>query len=705
MEGQYNNKDAGTVILMLDNKCLPPCYCFETDSHEVRSISPEILDEVLEWVSQFKPSPPSMLYMVGAPQELDIEVQKVLEDVASSVICAPMQTAEQEKAGLPFSNTQMVVFPSLVDFERDNGIARGRSCVVHIGCEEISRWSEVLKAQATEIDVSRMRFRPRNLHQWDRSHLKAYRYQFIKLRVLKYRLYRAGVSVGWELRSFSRCPAMRTLVTIGPDGLCYPCPTFYYAGQTNGLGAFKTLTSDRVFLQNSKQTCRLCQSEYCEACLFWESGHVTGEVTTCELPTGIDRDTSWEEIIRDKDRSGYSWLKIIFMKMKNIWSLRYRRLKNTFIMKKKKWALRPSNTRSLYYRLIRSKFVLTMIKPPASFRKSPLILHSSQLESCVRNGLPEIHEYKNVLFVPGLKAVYYDNGELIQSSTSKGGLSQNLKQPSFIDIQQVKHSVAIDKALFGGRIFPHFGHFLLESLSRLWPLVVSDMEKEVFECDILYWTSNLSTGAIQYKVSQQALVILESLNIKPNIRILNQPVLIHKLIIPKQAVILDSEIYPIFRTLLKTAGDRIIRMYRQSRKDEYKDKVYLSRSNLPLAKRNCVNEKKLENILKDHGFGIFHTQEMSIADQIGLLNSAKIIVGTEGSAFHTMLLSEISGKTILCLTYGEPERTYIGIDRICEVDTKYIRCMYPHPLCMKPRSIKDTIIDIPKACKGIMQYI
>ncbi len=689
---------------MLDNKCPPPCYCFETDSREVCSISPEILDEVLEWVSQFKPSPPSMMYMVGAPQELDEEVQKLLEDVAGSVICAPMQTAEQEKAGLPFSRTQMVVFPSLADFERDHGIARGRSCVVHIGCEEISRWSEVLKAQGTKIDVPRLRFRPGNLNLWDRSHLKSYRDQLFELEALKYRLYIKGVSVGWELRSFNRCPAMRTMVTIGPDGLCYPCPTFYYAGQTNGLGAIKTLTSERVFFQSSKKRCRLCQWGNCEACLFCESGHAIGEVAVCELPTYIDRDTLWEEIIWDKDRSGYSRLKRIFMKKKKIWSLRYKRLKNKFVMKKKQfmkkkknWAVRPSNTRSLYYRLIRSKFVLKWIKPPASFRNSPLILHSSQLETCVRNGLPEIHEYKNVLFVPSFRAVYYDNGELIHSSILKRDLGEELnpKHPFSIDIQQVKHSAVLDKAWFGGQILGQFGHFLLESLSRLWPLAVSDMAKEVFECDVLY------SGA----ASKLGSMIFESLNIKPNIRILNQPVLIHKLIFPNQAVILDSEVYPIFRTLLKTTGDRIIRMYSQSRKDEYKDKVYLSRSNLSFAKRNCINEKRLEDILKDHGFGIFHPQEMSLADQIGLLNRAEIIVGTYGSAFHTMLLSEISGKIILCLVFGEPNRTYTGIDRICDVDTKYIKCMYPHPLCMKPDSKKDTIIDIPKACQGIMQHI
>lgn len=305
MEGQSNNKDVGTVLLMLDNKCLSPCYCFKADGHEFRTMSPEILDEVLEWVSQFKPFPPNTMYMVGAPQELDEEVQEVLEDVADSVICAPMQKTEQDKAGLPFSQTQMIVFPSLADFEKDIRIIRGRSCVVHIGREEISRWSSTIKGLSKDSSVTKMRFRPKNLHLWNRTHLKAYRNQFIELEALKYRLNTAGVLVGWEPSSMRRCPAVRSLVTIGPDGLCYPCPTFYYAGQTNGLGEFKTLDSDRIFSKSPEQTCRLCKSEYCEACLFSESGHAAGEVGVCELPTGQDGDTSWEEIIWNKDRSGY----------------------------------------------------------------------------------------------------------------------------------------------------------------------------------------------------------------------------------------------------------------------------------------------------------------------------------------------------------------------------------------------------------------
>jgi hypothetical protein len=303
MEEQTQSHEAGTVIVMLDNQCASPCYSFDTDHREICVMSPKILDEVLEWVSQLQPSPPGVLYMVGAPQTLEQEVRETLEDVAERVICAPMLPAEQERAGLPFAKTQMVVFPSLAEFEKNRDILGGRSGVVHLGPEEVSQWFTTVTAQTTE---AKLRFRLKNLHLWDRSHLKAYHDQRLEIEADRLHLRASGVNVEAGLNSAARCPAHRTLATIGPDGLCYPCPTFYYAGQPHGLGALKSLAGDRVFSQDGEHKCRRCLSERCEACLFYESGHVTaGEVSVCELRPGLDKDASWASIVWLKDQSGY----------------------------------------------------------------------------------------------------------------------------------------------------------------------------------------------------------------------------------------------------------------------------------------------------------------------------------------------------------------------------------------------------------------
>jgi hypothetical protein len=684
-----------TVIVMLDNQCASPCYGFDTDQREVHAMSPEILDEVLEWVSHLQPSPPDLLYMVGAPQALGEEVREVLADIAGCVICAPLPRTAQEQAGLPFAATQLVVFPSLAAFEKDPDLLGGRAGVVHLGPEEISRWFQAVRGRTTEV---RLRFRPKHLPGWTRSDLRAYLCQRSELETLQQYLTKAGVSVGWELHAVSRCPARRSLATIGPDGLCYPCPTFYYAGQTAGLGALKTLAGDRVFLPDGEPQCRFCQSEGCEVCLFYASGQAgRGEVTACDFPTE-KRNAAVPPHIRtapkpSPSRGGGEF----FRKSRKAWAVRRERLRRALAQKARIWATRPSRSRTLYYRLIHAPFVVKRIPPPLSFRESPLIQHSRELGACVHEGLPEIQEYHEVFFVPGLRAVYDDHGVLIRSSVSRSA-----PPPACIDVPRVEHSPIIDRGLFGGVIFPHFGHFLCESLCRLWPFAVPSMAQEVSDCDILYWSPDGKAGDT---VLRPGRVILASLGIDTQVHTVHRPVLIRKLIIPNQAILLNGQIYPIFRTLLKTAGDRITRMYRQSRKEEYADKVYLSRSKLPFRQRTCVNEKRLEALLQYHGFGIFHPQEMPLVDQIGLWDRAQIVVGTWGAAFDTMLFSEVSQKTILCLTDGGHDRTFIGVDRICGADTKYIRCMYPHPLCTKRGAPKDRIMDVARACQGILPYI
>jgi capsular polysaccharide biosynthesis protein len=315
-----------------------------------------------------------------------------------------------------------------------------------------------------------------------------------------------------------------------------------------------------------------------------------------------------------------------------------------------------------------------------------------------------------VWFVPALRAIYKDNGELVHASILKRGTRMCNIPPLTIDVKQFAKTDIIDKAFFGGIMLgKHHGHFLIESLSRLWPLAIPDMADDLLGCKILYWSQDKTTVPVEKAVIRPAQLVLESLRIKSNISILGQPVYISELIIPDQASILNHEFYSVFRDLLKLAGTGIVLKHRQSQNNNrYPEKVYLSRTKLPYYRRNNGNERRLESILKGYGFEIIHPQEFSLPDQICIFNKAKVIVGSFGSAFHTMLLAEISDQRILCLVDDCPDLTSTGIDRICNAKTEYIRCMYPHPFCIKESgsgATKDKIIDVDRALNGISLYV
>ena len=310
-----------TVLVMLDNQCPSPCYCFGSDRRDAYAMSAETLNAVLEWAAHLGPTPPAMLFMVGAPESLDAGAQAILQVVAGSVICASMHPKDQASHGVPFSDSQLVVFSSLGEFEEGHEKAMGRSCVVHVGCEDVPRLSSTMKdSRGLSLIASAIQFRPQELHRWDHSQLQSYRNELIALQEFKYRLRAAGVpTVRWRLIPSLRCPAMENTVAIGPDGLCYPCPAFYYAGQTYGLGPIATLTKDNTFTQSPNRLCRLCQSAPCEACLFWEAGLAGENNNACELVQGMDKELSQGEIIKQRDVSGYLFATLKTMDGEDPW--------------------------------------------------------------------------------------------------------------------------------------------------------------------------------------------------------------------------------------------------------------------------------------------------------------------------------------------------------------------------------------------------
>ena len=108
-----------SILIMLDNRCLSPCNYFGSDGRSAHSMLPQTLDKVIAWASQLKPKAPGILCMVGAPQSLHGKVQDILETVAPSVIWSPLDPSRQDKTGLPYAETQAVVFPSLMGFKEN----------------------------------------------------------------------------------------------------------------------------------------------------------------------------------------------------------------------------------------------------------------------------------------------------------------------------------------------------------------------------------------------------------------------------------------------------------------------------------------------------------------------------------------------------------------------------------------------------------
>jgi len=221
-------------------------------------------------------------------------------------------------------------------------------------------------------------------------------------------------------------------------------------------------------------------------------------------------------------------------------------------------------------------------------------------------------------------------------------------------------SLQLDKTMPGTTLlqsfnFKHYGHFLIESLSRLWAydlapgsrlLILSPQQRR------------------QLQPYQQEFYSL--LDIAPeNICFCSKPTRFERLIIPDTAFQIRSYAHKCFRDPFESAATRL------RTESGTGSKLYISRSRWS---RGAVNgELEFESILEKEGFEVIHPQELSLVEQIRAYARASVFVGVIGSAMHNLLFS-LDPKMVVYLTGRDRVNlNYFLVDAIKGVSSVYGR--------------------------------
>lgn len=177
--------------------------------------------------------------------------------------------------------------------------------------------------------------------------------------------------------------------------------------------------------------------------------------------------------------------------------------------------------------------------------------------------------------------------------------------------------------LFGGCYNPHFGHFLVETLSRVWALDHIDEKIE----GVLFFP--IYSNHVE-RAPKDFDKIFSILDIDFNWKIVDQFYQVDRLIIPPQGsgIKHDMSSVPEYRDFLRSH-------IRKDLEPIVNEKLYVSRSEITgVTGRGLVGEKRLEAYLEKEGYLIFHPQNHSFQDQLRHYQGAQHILGPDGSPFH-----------------------------------------------------------------------
>jgi capsular polysaccharide biosynthesis protein len=237
--------------------------------------------------------------------------------------------------------------------------------------------------------------------------------------------------------------------------------------------------------------------------------------------------------------------------------------------------------------------------------------------------------------------VYDESGHLVDNSLRQDKEHLGVQafpqlSPSMINDIKVQH-VLKGRYLYLGFYTEHYGHFLLETLSRLWAYTENKYDGVVFnEFVIPRQTQGISS------FSQ---LFFAPFGIKASsVSIVNVTTQFEWLDVPNpQFFILNKADIDYIDTYRKISD-----FYIPSKKDESL-RIYVSRSKLLKRKRKVLNEAAIEKVFISHGFIVIHPQELSFLEQLALLSNTHVLAGMEGSGLHNCVFMPPGGTVInLC---------------------------------------------------------
>ncbi|MEH3118607.1 MAG: glycosyltransferase 61 family protein [Methylorubrum populi] len=276
---------------------------------------------------------------------------------------------------------------------------------------------------------------------------------------------------------------------------------------------------------------------------------------------------------------------------------------------------------------------------------------------------PSIIIAKDCIYLPWNPSeswgLFSSDGDCIEAAMTERKI-YNINTQANIDFDSVNNTNQEHYYIYCGYFNCHFGHFLIDTLSRLWFAHERGSAKLLFHSD---------HGAETWFHFPYVREVLNAIGITINdVVVLKEPVRLPEVLIPKTSLSAQRYIHHVYgefcRNLNATIGPELP-------PSGVSNRVYLSRSQLSIGTGSFVNESEMEQYLANSGVKIIHPEELTFRQQLGLMQHAEKILAIAGSALHLSIFS--SAKRIVALSANNVvNANYHLIDRVAKNTATYL---------------------------------
>lgn len=244
------------------------------------------------------------------------------------------------------------------------------------------------------------------------------------------------------------------------------------------------------------------------------------------------------------------------------------------------------------------------------------------------------------------------------------------------DIEKIPY---IDEdVVFIGAMHPHFGHFLFESLSRLW-FFLNKENKKYKAAYILY--NNFQNFKL--------LEMLELFGIeKNNLICVKEPTKFRNVIIPEASYTFNDKAHANFRKTIEKIKQNVLSGHK---KIKINKKVFFSKKNI--TNNRAINEENIAKIFAKNGYKIVEPEKLSLKEYILLMSQCSSLVCTSATNAHNSIFLPDNSEIIVLNRSNHVHYIQTMIDQLFDLNTTYIEChknLLPVSFCLGPFLIAQT---------------
>ena len=247
----------------------------------------------------------------------------------------------------------------------------------------------------------------------------------------------------------------------------------------------------------------------------------------------------------------------------------------------------------------------------------------------------------NLLF--GRGGVVDVNGSYIEESGIPGRVfsSYEINESLYID----------ERVVYCGYLVPHWGHFLVEAVTRLWYFQKNDSSIDKY---VFFIEENA-----ERTISGNYREFLELLGVWNKLEIINAPTKYKEVIVPERGFKMGQYWSDEFKSIYSAVADAALT--NNTSHIQYSKKVFMSRSQLKAFSYKEFNMDVLDDFFQKNGYKVVFPEKESLSDLIRILCNAETVATLSGSIQHNLLFA---GDTLEQIVL---EKTAVTVDFVRDI--------------------------------------